>query len=396
MTAPASHRAIDVSDIFEWLLDGTPPHQLPAGAIAELCQRLIAAGIPLCFGASFAWTLHPNVMGGWFEWTRGRGVRMVEKDFGWVESDDYRKSLWHDAAEAGAPVRRRLDDPSTPGDGDLLDALRRDGATEVVGIPLRALTGRVLVSAWATDRAGGFTPPMIEALVRVARALARVVEVHVLQRLPINLLNTYVGRGTGERVMNGTIRRGSAETIAAAIWLSDLRDSTRWADRLPGRDYIALLNDHFDCLVPAIERQGGEVLKYIGDGVLAIFPLGARGRDEACYAALAAEEEARSLTAALNARRGAAGAEPIRYGLALHIGEVLYGNIGAANRLDFTAIGPAVNLAARLGALAGELGRDVLLSADFARHCPEAVELLGAHVLRGIDRPAEIFGLKGR
>jgi adenylate cyclase len=236
---------------------------------------------------------------------------------------------------------------------------------------------------------------MIDALGRITRPLARVVETQVLERLSINLLNTYVGRSAGERVLKGTIRRGGAETISAAIWLSDLRDSTRWAETLPPRDYLALLNEHFDCLVPAIERQGGEVLKYIGDGVLAIFPLEKRSRDAACHAALAAERAARAATAALNARRAAAGREPIRYGLALHIGEVLYGNIGAANRLDFTAIGPAVNLVARLGALAGALGRDTLLSAEFAKHCPDATEPLGAHALRGIGRPADVFGLKG-
>jgi len=394
VTASNSHSAIDVSGILDWVIDGTPPHQLPAGAIAELCERLVAAGIPLLFGASFAWTLHPNVTGGWFQWTRGQGVRMVEKDFGWLDSEECRRSIWYAVADSGMPVRCRLDDPQSRRGDDMLDALRRDGATDIVALPLSALTRRVLASAWATDRPGGFTEPMIRALERVTRPLARVVEAHVLERLSINLLNTYVGRSAGARVLNGTIRRGGAETISAAIWLSDLRGSTRWAETLPPHEYLALLNDHFDCLVPAIERQGGEVLKYIGDGVLAIFPLGEHGRDEACRAALAAEAEARSLTAALNARRDAAGLEPIRYGLALHVGEVLYGNIGAANRLDFTAIGPAVNLAARLGALAGELGRDVLLSAEFARHCPEAAQSLGAHRLRGIERPAEIFGLR--
>lgn len=391
MTSPESPSAVDVSAIVDWLIDGTPPHQLPPGAIAELCERLVAAGIPLLFGASFAWTLHPNVMGGWFQWMRGEGVRLVEKDFAWLESEECRRSLWYAAADAGMAVRCRLDDPGTPGDGGLLDALRARGATDVIAIPLAALTRRVLAAGWATDRPGGFTDPMIDALGRVTRPLARVVETHVLERLSVNLLNTYVGRSAGERVLNGTIRRGGAETISAAIWLSDLRDSTRWAETLPPRDYLALLNDHFDCLVPAIERQGGEVLKYIGDGVLAIFPLGERGGGEACRAALAAEREARAETAAFNARRAVARLAPVRYGLALHIGEVLYGNIGAANRLDFTAIGPAVNLAARLGALAGELGRDVLLSAEFARYHAKTAAPLGAHSLRGLSKPIDIF-----
>src|SRR5690606_20597240 len=146
-------------------------HQLPPGAIAELCDRLERAGVPLLFCASFAWTLHPNVMGGWFQWTRGRGVRLVEKDFGWLDSEEFRRSLWHAVASAGMPARYRLDDPATPSGGDLLDALRRDGATDVVAFPLKALTRRVLAAAWATDRAGGFTEPMVDALTRVTRPL---------------------------------------------------------------------------------------------------------------------------------------------------------------------------------------------------------------------------------
>jgi adenylate cyclase len=382
--------AIDVTSVFEWVLDGTPPHTHPPGAIAELCERLIATGIPLCFGAAFAWTLHPNVMGGWFEWRRGQGVRMVEKEFGWLDSEECRRSLWYAVAEAAMPVRCRLDDPATPPDDGLLDSLRREGATDIIAFPLKALTRRALAAAWATDRPGGFTPAMLDGLARVTRPLARVIDAHALQQLAINMLNTYVGRGSGERVLQGTIRRGAAESISAAIWLSDLRGSTQLAETLPGRDYIALLNDHFDCLVPAIERQGGEVLKYMGDGVLAIFPLGPkRGRAEACRAALAAHEDARAATATLNASR-----EPLRFGLALHIGEVLYGNIGASNRLDFTAIGPAVNLVARLGALAGELGRDALVSADFAAECPGQIEALGTRSLRGLSKPVEVFGLK--
>jgi adenylate cyclase len=386
---------IDVDGVFDWVLDGTPPHTHPPGALTELCERLNAAGIPVTFGAAFAWTLHPNVMGGWFEWRRGRGVAMVEKEFGWLDSEECRRSIWYAAAESTIPVRCHLDDPAVPPDGGLLDSLRQDGATDIIAFPVKALTRRALAVAWATDRPGGFTPAMLDALARMTRPIARVIDAHALQRLAINMLNTYVGRDAGERVLQGTIRRGAAESISAAIWLSDLRGSTQLAETLPGRDFIALLNDHFDCLVPAIERQGGEVLKYMGDGVLAIFPLSeARARQDACRSALAAHEDARAATATLNASRAAAGQEPLRFGLALHIGEVLYGNIGASNRLDFTAIGPAVNLVARLGALAGELGRDVLVSAEFAALCPDRVEPLGMRALRGLSKPVELFGVK--
>jgi adenylate cyclase len=193
----------------------------------------------------------------------------------------------------------------------------------------------------------------------------------------------------------GRIRRGDVERIHAVILLSDLREFTALSDRLPGEAVIGLLNGYFDGLVPAIEAHGGEVLKFVGDGLLGIFPV-ADDPAAACRGALAAAGEARAALTQANVERATRSEPALRYGLALHLGdEVLYGNIGSAGRLDFTTIGPAVNLTARLETLARDLGRDFVASMAFARHCPEALVSLGSFRLRGFRAPQEVFAPAG-
>ncbi len=198
------------------------------------------------------------------------------------------------------------------------------------------------------------------------------------------------GAAPGERILEGRVRRGDIERIEAVILLADLRGFTSLSNTLPGDLVIELLNGWFDALVPAIEAAGGEVLKFIGDGLLAIFPL-TEGPAPACNAALAAVEVARKALATFNAGLRARGGPELRWGIALHRGEVLYGNIGSATRLDFTTIGPAVNLTARLETLARDLGRDLVVSAAVAGHCPDGLAALGRFTLRGFTEPQEVF-----
>ena len=200
-----------------------------------------------------------------------------------------------------------------------------------------------------------------------------------------------MGRHAGERILAGKIRRGDTEAIRAAIWLSDMRGFTAVADRVSPQTLISLLNRYFDCQVPAIMERGGEVLKFMGDGLLAIFPLRpARDVGLVCGDAL---DAARARIAALAAETVAEGTTDLRFGLALHMGEVLYGNIGGGNRLDFTCIGPAVNLAARLEKLAGTLGRAVTVSSEFAAHCDAPLVRLGEFTLAGFPNAETVYGL---
>jgi adenylate cyclase len=389
-------REVDVSSVIAWVLDGAPPWQTRPGAFGELCERLVACGIPLHRGALFARTLHPNILGGRYRWRASScRVETIENTYEWLQSDEYLRSVIPIIAETGKPVRRRLCDPDCPRDLLQVEVLLAEGATDYYSQPLRFVMGELHAVTWSTAAPGGFTDAMIAALDAINRPVALLTEIFAQRRLMANLLNIYVGHNAGARVLQGAIRRGDIDVIDAAIWISDLRGSTRWADELAGPEYIALLNDHFDCIVPAIERHAGEVLKFTGDGVLAIFPL-VRGRTHVgcCEAARDAARDARANTAALNDRRAGRGLAPLRFGLALHIGDVLYGNIGSANRLDFTATGPAVNLAARLGGMTGELGHETLVSTEFAAAVSDDVVPLGPHPLRGFNRAIDLYALR--
>jgi adenylate cyclase len=295
-------------------------------------------------------------------------------------------------ANTGEALRRRLADPDCEMDYPVLHDLRFEGVTDYFVAPLHFSNGDVHFSSWATRQPGGFTDAEIEAIERVIPPLARIGEIRAWYRVASNLLTTYIGKNAGERVLAGHIRRGDTETIHAAIWLSDMRGFTMLADTLPPQQLVDLLNRYFDCQVPAIHEHGGEVLKYMGDGLLAIFPIGAEGDFSAiCAAALAAGKTARGNIAALHA---ADDGSALRFGLALHVGDVLFGNIGSGNRLDFTCIGPAVNLAARLEKLAGRLGRTILASEDFVDHSgDESLQPIGRFAVAGFAAEQVVYGL---
>jgi adenylate cyclase len=293
---------------------------------------------------------------------------------------------------SAALVRRRLADPACPMDYPVLHDLRNEGATDYVITPLHFTNGEIHFASWATQQPGGFTDEQMAVVESLAAPLARVAEIRAYYRIAHNVLATYVGENAGARVLAGQIRRGFAENIHAAIWLSDMRGFTTLADRLEPHALLDLLNRYFDCQVPPIVEQGGEVLKYMGDGLLAIFPIG----DEAdtakiCASALKAAHAARDNIATLHATAGDDAV--VCFGLALHLGDVLYGNIGSGNRLDFTCIGPAVNLAARLEKLAGRLGRSVVASGEFARYCGGELAPIGKFAVAGFAEAQIANGL---
>ena len=379
-----------IRPVVDWLVDGARTARQPQDVLAELCERLLACGLPLHRVAVFVTTLHPDVMGRRFLWRRGEGVVVTEAEYGMVETDTYRRSPVPVVFERAETIRRRLADPTCPNDYEILDEMRAEGVTDYLIQPLPFTNGEVHAVSWTTTQPGSFADGHIAALEAIRRPFARLAEVYALRRIATTLLSTYVSRGAGERILQGRIRRGDIERIHAVILHSDLRDFTAQSDQLPGEAVIGLLNSYFDCLVPALDAHGGEVLKFVGDGLLGIFPV-AHDRASACRSALTAAAEVRAALAQANAGRAASGEPQLRYGLALHLGEVLYGNIGSAGRLDFTAIGPAVNLTARLETLARDLGRDLVASVAFARHCPEALLSLGTFQLRGFQAPQEVF-----
>jgi adenylate cyclase len=377
--------------IFDWLIDGARSQPLAQEVLTELCERLSAAGLPLWRAVVFVRTLHPQIVGRRFVWHPDTGTVVTEGTFELLEREVFRNSPMAQVSKTGEAARRRLADPDCPLDYPILHDLRAEGVTDYVVSPLHFINGEIHFASWATRQPGGFTDAEIAVIDSVVAPFARVAEIRAWYRVAGNLLATYVGTNAGERVLAGRIRRGDTEAIHAAIWLSDMRGFTKLADRLPPQALVDLLNRYFDCQVPPILEHGGEVLKFMGDGLLAIFPIGAEATATTCADALKAGHAARGQIAKLQATED--DTMQVRFGLALHVGDVLYGNIGSGNRLDFTCIGPAVNLAARLEKLAGRLGRTILASQDFANHCKNDFEPLGRFAVAGFAEEQTVFGL---
>jgi adenylate cyclase len=392
---PEGAAGIDTGAVVRWLADGARSAAQPKDVMAQLCARLVASGIPLWRTAIFVRTLHPAVMGRRLMWRRDSGVRVTEAGFERLEDDDYLVSPVTHVYGTRLPLRRRLAAADCPADFPILDEFRAEGITDYLVSPLFFTNGEIQVATWTTREAAGFTEAQFAGIENVLPPLARIVEIYALRRTASTLLDAYVGRQAGERILAGRIRRGDSEAIHAAIWMSDMRGFTALADMLPPPALLALLNRWFDCQVPAIVEHGGEVLKFIGDGLLAIFPVGgnAAAAPAACDAAVAAARAARARIAAADDLAVLAGRARPRFGLALHVGEVLFGNIGGGNRLDFTCIGPAVNLAARLEELTGKTGHPILASGEFAGHCRQRLVPVGAFSLRGIGAAQAVFAL---
>jgi adenylate cyclase len=379
----------EIKEIADWLIDGARSAPQPAQVLAQLSERLVACGIPLWRVAVFVRTLHPQVMGRRFIWGPGTEVEVSEAPFELLESADFLENPIAQVYATGRALRRKLTDLDCAVDFPVLSELRAEGITDYLASPLVFTDGAIHAVTCTTRQAGGFTDAQIAGIEAIITPLARVAEIRALRRMGSTLLDTYVGHDAGERILAGHIRRGDIEEIHAAIWLSEMRGFTALADSLPPPVLIDLLNRYFDCQVPVILDHGAEVLKFMGDGLLAIFNI-AGNETEVCERALAAARRAQANIAALSdsAMPG------LRFGLALHIGDVLYGNIGSGNRLDFTCIGPAVNCAARIEKLTSQLGRAVLASGEFARHCAGEFTPLGEFRLAGFSTPQLVFGLE--
>jgi adenylate cyclase len=385
-----------LSAALDWLVHETAGQPFVDNLFADFCERLRAEGVPIDRVTMHLRTLHPQFMGARLLWRPG----MKEAELATVEPvvlEDPRfvrspiRALY-DGAEG---IRQRLDVPAPEGAEEygIYADLRAEGMTDYVALPMQFTDGKRHATTWSTAQPGGFTTADLVEINDVLAVLAMAVEIRLNRRITKNLLNAYVGRHAGERILSGDVRRGSGATVRAAIWNCDLRGFTRIAEQWPRDDVIDWLNEYFDVMAAPVERHGGEILKFVGDGMLAIFRLES---PEACNDALRAAVEARRGMRELNAKRIERGSFELGFGVALHVGDVMYGNIGTATRLDFTVIGPAVNVASRLQTLTKELRRQVLLSAPFAFNCSCGAEFLtslGRYPLRGVDEPIEVFGL---
>jgi adenylate cyclase len=373
------------------------------------CQRLVVCGAPLWRAHTAMETLHPQWNGYGYVWRR---------DLNAIEPEQYAHGSADEAifitsplnalvrrARAGEPnpsMRRRLEAGPDQRDFPVLEEFFALGATDYVAQLLiygekgDRSQGSGIVYSFTTDRKGGFSDDDATLVQATLPALSLAMKAHAGHVIASGLLATYLGEDAGRRVHAGSIMRGSVDELRAALWYADIRGFTSISDTLPGTAVIELLNEVFEILTSALRERGGQVLKFIGDGLLATFPFEEADRTETCRRALDAAVEATRNLDALNAERAAAGAPVAPVDLALHLGEALYGNVGATDRLDFTVIGPAINEVARIEALCEPLGRSVLASAEFVAGMMDAdrrLKSLGRHTLRGVKGPKEIFAL---
>src|SRR6476469_9295898 len=353
LDAATAHRD---NDIVRWLTNGTRDERFIDNIFAELCIRLQQAGIPVKRASLHLLIHHPQWLGA--------------------------RIMWADGMREAAIARADYDE------------MRAKGLTDYVAWPVYHTLGKRHLVTFATDRPGGFDDAHIAGLLKLLPALALVSEIRVKNRLARTLLETYVGSHAGELILAGATRRGSGTTVRAAIMICDLRGFTAISDNWPRDDVIDLLNGYFDAMSEPIARHGGEILKFIGDGLLAIFPL---SEPSACANLLHAVTEARQAMLALNEKNSETSRAPLNYGIGVHVGDVMYGNIGSRTRLDFTVIGPAVNMASRLEALTKQLGRTVLLSRAFADFVESDFDLerVGEYPVRGFNDPIELFAYHG-
>jgi adenylate cyclase len=385
--------AYDLQKLNDWLVDGARSAPNPQQMMAETCERLVAAGLPLWRVGVFVRTLHPDIIGVNFIWRPGAEVVVGTAKYDMLDSPEYRNSPLAIVFGEGREVRHRIDDPEAK-HFPFLDDMRAEGVTDYIALPILQIDGSVHASSWTTRQSGGFSDEQLDGLRSLIRPLSRVIEITRMRRTASNLLDIYVGNRAGERIMGGQIRRGHTDTMQAAIWLSDLRGFTALSDRLPAETVVDILNHYFDCQVSAIRTHGGEVLKFMGDGLLAVFPIAevVGDTEQVCADVLEAARESRAQVDAMQYAIGET-IERFRFGVALHVGKVLYGNIGGGNRLDFTCIGPAVNLAARLEKIAGRLHRTVVASAAFANACAGAWSDLGEFPIAGFSKAERVYGL---
>ncbi|KJC50534.1 adenylate cyclase [Bradyrhizobium sp. LTSP885] len=380
------------SNVIHWLTNETRDQRFIDNIFAELCLRLQRAGIPIKRASLHLMIQHPQWLGARVLWVDGMQEATITRvDYDVRERPEFIGSPVEEIQGGVAEIRENLERDASQGrTHGVFDELRSNGLTDYVAWPMYHTLGKRHVVAFSTDRPGGFEDAHIAVLSNLLPILALVSEIRMKNRLARTLLETYVGTHAGEMILAGATRRGSGTTVRAAIMICDLREFTKISDNWPRDDVIDILNDYFDAMSEPIVRHGGEILKFMGDGLLAIFPL---SQPSACANLLHAVTEARQAMTALNEKNRETGGAPLHYGIGVHVGDVMYGNIGSRSRLDFTVIGPAVNMASRLETLTKQLGKQVLLSRAFADLVESEFELehVGEHPVRGFNDPIELF-----
>lgn len=382
-----------------WITAAGLSGQSETATLTEFCERALALGLPLARANIVIDTLHPVYQGRAFTWKRdARQTALTEYGHSNEQLDRWERSPFYRLETSGESLLRRRLHAESEKEFAIFADLRADGFTDYVAIASRFSTAGIIgdldciYSSWATDAPQGFLEGDVDHLAQLVPVVALALKSASLTRIAETLVETYLGRDAGRKVLQGRIRRGVADRIEAVLWFSDLRNYTSISDSAEPEQIIPLLNEYADGIVSAIHECGGDVLKLIGDGTLAIFPADDRAR--ACHAALTAASAARRAVNAVNQRRAGENLPTTDMYLGLHIGEVFYGNIGSKERLDFTVVGPAVNEVSRIAGLCRYVDQPLLVSSAFAAAIDEPKKLLvsvGRYALRGVARPQDLY-----
>lgn len=377
----------------QWLLGSLHRPNAALDFLTELCERLNGEGLDLQRVLCGLLSLHPLYVSRNLIWRRGEEAEVVLRGHDIMHTDFYLRSPIRRIHEGAELVRQRLDQDDDLLEYDIWRELKAEGATDYLCLPMRFSTGEVNVITFATRRRAGFDAAQVERLKELVPLMSLRLELMNAYFATGSLLGTYLGEAAARRVLAGTIKRAEGEALKAAIYLCDLRGFTRLSDRLAGPEIIETLDDYFDCMIEPVKAMGGEVLKFMGDGMLAIFPMDDRTAWLASHSALAAAVEGVANLAELNGKRRAAGKPELKVGIGLNVGDVIFGNIGSADRLDFTVIGRAVNEVSRVESLTRTLNRPILMTEAFADLAARGTRLesLGFHALPGVSQPSEIF-----
>ena len=387
------------AELTAWITEAGLAGLSEAATLTEFCERALALGLPLARANVVIDTLHPIYEGRAFTWTqKSKETRLTEFGRSDERLDLWERSPFYRLELSGESFLRRRLNAETEGEFSIFSDLRAEGMTDYLAITNRFAAEGIIgdmdcvYSSWATDAPQGFRDSDVDDLSRLMPMVALTLKSASLTRIAGTLVETYLGRDAGRKVLGGRIGRGVADRIEAVLWFSDLRNYTRISDSADPEQIIPLLNEYAGAILSAIHGHEGDVLKLIGDGTLAIFT--AADRASACHSALTAALDARRAVALVNERRIAANLPTTDMYLGLHVGEVFYGNIGSEERLDFTVVGPAVNEVSRIASMCRSLDQPVLTSSAFAVAIGEPKRLLvsvGRYALRGVERPQSLF-----
>ena len=366
-----------------------------AASSAELAEQFMdflrGADYPVARCTVIMPTLHPQIFATVLVWRDDTpGMRVVFEPHDILLQPRFADSPFVPIIRGAGGVRRRIEDPACELDFPVVRDLKKEGATDYVAMPFRFSDGQINVISMTSFAKGGFGTAHLGQIYEVLPMLGRMFEVHAQRRTATALLETYLGKNTGKRVLAGLVKHGDGEHIHAVIWFCDFRDSTPLSKSMGRKAYLRHLNRFFFCMAGAVLEAGGEVLRYIGDAVLAIFPIGENAA-EACERAVRAANIAAERVRTVNAQRPEL--PPLRFGIGLHLGTVTYGNIGIPERLEFTVIGAAANEAARVESMTKEVGKPVLTSAAFAATYPGKLVSVGRYPLKGLEGEHELFTL---